>query len=83
MQYLENYTFDELTIGDQASTERTLVEKDLILFAAASGDVNPIHLDADYAAKTPFKQRIAHGIWSPPPSPLSCPVPARSISAKA
>jgi len=64
MQYLENFTFDELTVGDQASTERTLVEKDLILFAAASGDVNPIHLDADYAAKTPFKQRIAHGIWS-------------------
>jgi len=64
MQHLENYTFDELTVGDQASTERTLVEKDLILFAAASGDVNPIHLDADYAAKTPFKQRIAHGIWS-------------------
>jgi acyl dehydratase len=64
MQYLENFTFDELSIGDKASTERTLVEKDLVLFAAASGDVNPIHLDADYAAKTPFKQRIAHGIWS-------------------
>jgi 3-hydroxybutyryl-CoA dehydratase len=64
MPTLENFTFDELTVGDQANTERTLTEKDLILFAAASGDINPIHLDADYAAKTPFKQRIAHGIWS-------------------
>lgn len=64
MPYLENIPFDELNIGDKASTERTLVEKDLILFAAVSGDVNPIHLDADYAAKTNFKQRIAHGAWS-------------------
>ena len=64
MKYIENITYDELNIGDQASTERTLTEKDLVLFAAVSGDVNPVHLDADYAAKTPFKQRIAHGIWS-------------------
>ncbi len=64
MPYLENIPFDELNIGDKASTERTLIEKDLVLFAAVSGDVNPIHLDADYAAKTSFKQRIAHGAWS-------------------
>lgn len=64
MQYMENIPFDELNVGDQASTERNLVEKDLILFAAVSGDLNPIHLDADYASKTPFKQRIAHGSWS-------------------
>lgn len=64
MSHLENIPFDELNIGDKASTERTLVEKDLVLFAAVSGDVNPIHLDADYAATTNFKQRIAHGAWS-------------------
>lgn len=64
MEYIENITYDELNIGDKASTERTLTEKDLILFAAVSGDVNPVHLDADYAAKTPFKQCIGHGIWS-------------------
>ena len=64
MPYLENIPFDELNIGDKASTERTLIEKDLVLFAAVSGDVNPIHLDADYASKTSFKQRIAHGAWS-------------------
>lgn len=64
MPLLENLTFNELAIGDKASTERTLFEKDLILFAAASGDLNPMHLDANYAAKTQFKQRIAHGLWS-------------------
>ena len=64
MEYLENITFDELNVGDKASTERTLQEKDLVLFAAVSGDVNPVHLDADYAANTPLKQRVAHGIWS-------------------
>lgn len=64
MSYLENIPFDELNIGDKASTERTLIAKDLILFAAVSGDVNPVHLDADYAAKTNFKQCIAHGAWS-------------------
>jgi len=63
-EFLENITFDELNVGDKASTERTLVEKDLILFAAVSGDVNPVHLDADYAANTPLKQRVAHGMWS-------------------
>ena len=64
MQYMENIPFDELNVGDRASTERNLVEKDLTLFAAVSGDLNPIHLDEDYASKTPFKQRIAHGSWS-------------------
>ena len=64
MAYLENIPFDELTVGDKASSERTLVEKDLVLFAAVSGDINPIHLDAEYAETTNFKQRIAHGAWS-------------------
>lgn len=64
MSYLENIPFDELAVGDKASTERTLVEKDLVLFAAVSGDINPIHLDDEYAQSTSFKQRIAHGAWS-------------------
>lgn len=64
MPFLENIPFDELMIGDKASTERTLVEKDLMLFAAVSGDTNPVHLDDAYAQSTSFKQRIAHGAWS-------------------
>jgi len=43
---------------------RTVTEADIVAYAALSGDYNPIHLDRDYAAKTPFKERIAHGILS-------------------
>ena len=63
-QHLENITYDELSVGDSASFSRTLTEQDLVLFAAVSGDVNPVHLDEAFAATTPFKERIAHGMWS-------------------
>lgn len=43
---------------------RTVTESDIVAYAALSGDYNPVHLDPDYAAKTPFKERIAHGILS-------------------
>jgi len=61
---LENVTYDELNEGDTATFTRTLTEDDLHLFAAVSGDVNPVHLDAEFAANTMFKERIAHGMWS-------------------
>ncbi|WP_426417425.1 MaoC/PaaZ C-terminal domain-containing protein [Aestuariirhabdus sp. LZHN29] len=64
MNQLTNYTFDELEIGATATFERTLEEKDLILFAAVSGDINPLHLDPEFARTTQFKERIAHGAWS-------------------
>lgn len=43
------------------SGERTIVESDLLTFAEVSGDRHPIHTDAEYAARTEFGQRIAHG----------------------
>ncbi|MBV1914332.1 MAG: MaoC family dehydratase N-terminal domain-containing protein [Pseudomonadales bacterium] len=61
---LTNFTFDELEIGQTASYEKTLTEREIILFAAASGDTNPIHMDEEYANGTPFGGRIAHGIWT-------------------
>lgn len=64
MEVLENITYDELQVGDSAACSRTLTEEELILFAAVSGDVNPIHLDAGFAAGTIFGERIAHGMWS-------------------
>ena len=64
MDALENLTYDELQVGDFATYTRTLTEDELILFAAVSGDVNPVHLDSDFAKKTVFKERIAHGMWS-------------------
>src|SRR5690625_7705909 len=64
MSVLENHTFDELRVGQRARYSKTLSEEDVTLFAVVSGDVNPVHLDADYAAGTPFRQRIAHGAWT-------------------
>ena len=59
---VRNRTFDELAIGDSATLERTLTTEDIQLFAVLSGDVNPQHLDADYAASTRFHGVIAHGM---------------------
>lgn len=61
---LDNITYDELNEGDTATFTRTLTEDELVLFAAVSGDVNPVHLDAAFAAESMFKERIAHGMWS-------------------
>jgi 3-hydroxybutyryl-CoA dehydratase len=48
-------------IGTKATLSRTITEDDILLFALVSGDHNPIHLDAEYAEKTLFGKRIAHG----------------------
>jgi 3-hydroxybutyryl-CoA dehydratase len=61
---LQNYTYDEITIGQTASYSKTLSEDDLVMFAAVSGDVNPVHLDAEFAATTKFQERIGHGAWT-------------------
>ncbi|MHA3790636.1 bifunctional enoyl-CoA hydratase/phosphate acetyltransferase [Sphingomonas sp. YL-JM2C] len=60
---IENRTFDEIQVGDTASVVRTLGEEDIQLFALVSGDVNPAHMDADYAATDMFRRVIAHGMW--------------------
>jgi len=62
MPELSNYTYDDITIGQTASYSKLIEEQDILLFAAVSGDVNPVHLDAAFAANTPFKERIAHGM---------------------
>lgn len=48
---LENRTFDEIAIGDSAHIVRQVTRRDIDLFAVVSGDVNPSHLDEDYAKK--------------------------------
>ena len=61
---VRNRTFDEIAVGDEAALSRTLSAQDIQLFAAVSGDVNPQHLDAGFAATTRFHGVIAHGMWS-------------------
>src|SRR5208282_4159292 len=63
MDRIENRTFDELKIGDTASLVRTLTFKDVEIFAAMSGDVNPAHVDPAFAKDDMFHKIIAHGMW--------------------
>ncbi|MCB2052641.1 MAG: bifunctional enoyl-CoA hydratase/phosphate acetyltransferase [Geminicoccaceae bacterium] len=63
MQYIENRTFDEIDVGDTAEIVRTLRTDDIELFAVMSGDINPAHVDPEYARDDLFKKVIAHGMW--------------------
>ena len=56
-------TFDQFNLGDTfVSQARTVTEADVVNFAGLSGDFNPLHTDATFAAGTPFGERIAHGM---------------------
>ncbi|NRR29419.1 bifunctional enoyl-CoA hydratase/phosphate acetyltransferase [Oxalobacteraceae bacterium] len=61
---LDNVTYAEMTIGQSARLSRTLCRQDIAAFAAVSGDVNPAHLDPEYAGHTLFHGVVAHGMWS-------------------
>ena len=61
---IENVTFEEIQIGQQASLSRRLTMSDIELFATVSGDINPAHLDEEYAADSRFHKVIGHGMWS-------------------
>ncbi|MYM90782.1 enoyl-CoA hydratase, partial [Rugamonas sp. FT82W] len=60
---IENITYDELHVGQTARLCRTLTKDDIAAFAAVSGDVNPAHVDPEYAGHTLFHGVIAHGMW--------------------
>lgn len=64
MTQITNIPYEKLEVGQQASFSKTVDERDVQLFAAVSGDNNPVHLDAAFAAETMFKERIAHGMFS-------------------
>ncbi len=61
---LSGFFVEDLTVGQTASYAKTVTEADIVLFAGVSGDTNPVHLNQDFAAKTMFKGRIAHGMLS-------------------
>jgi 3-hydroxybutyryl-CoA dehydratase len=54
--------FEDLEIGEKyTSSGRTITETDIVRFAGLSGDYNPLHTDKEFARKSMFGQRIAHG----------------------
>jgi 3-hydroxybutyryl-CoA dehydratase len=57
-------TIDELAVGDSAQFSKTVTETDIYLYAGITGDFNPAHVDEEYARKTYFGTRIAHGMLS-------------------
>jgi acyl dehydratase len=54
----------KLNVGDSASRTKAITDAGIRAFAALSGDENPLHVDEEFAATTPFKRRIAHGMLS-------------------
>jgi phosphate acetyltransferase len=62
-EILENRPFDEIALGDTASLSHTVAQRDIDLFAAATGDFNPAHVDPAYAATDLFHHIIIHGMW--------------------
>lgn len=53
---------DEFQIGETASFSKTITEADIYAYAGISGDFNPVHVNAEFAKRTRFKERIAHGM---------------------
>ncbi len=62
-QFIQNRTFDEITIGETAQLVRTLRPDDIHLFAAMSGDVNPTHVDPEFARSGQFREVVGHSMW--------------------
>jgi 3-hydroxybutyryl-CoA dehydratase len=58
---VRSLTISELSIGDFAEFSKTISESDVYLFAGITGDLNPVHVDAEFAKTTPFGARVAHG----------------------
>ncbi len=63
------YYLEDLSIGMDAIFAKTITDADVLMFAAVSGDTNPLHLNAEFAERTRFNQRIVHGmlttsLWS-------------------
>lgn len=64
MSDLHGYYLEDLSVGMTASYAKTITEADVVLFAGITGDDNPVHINEEFAAGTPFGQRIVHGMFS-------------------
>lgn len=61
---MTGYSIDQLSIGQAASFSKTISEGDVYLYAGVTGDMNPAHINEEYAKSTRFQTRIAHGMLS-------------------
>lgn len=61
---LQTLFFEDLSVGMVETLTKTVSSSDVVGFAQLTGDRNPIHLSEHFAARTPFGERIAHGLYT-------------------
>lgn len=61
---LRTLYYDDLEVGMTETLAKTVLSSDVVGFAEVSGDRNPVHLSEHFAARTPFRTRIAHGLYT-------------------
>ena len=55
--------YEDLSVGEVFSFDKTISREDGLLYARLTGDLNPLHIDAEYGQQSPFKQNLAHGMF--------------------
>lgn len=60
----DNIPIEKIKVGMQATYSQTITDADVKSFAGVSGDHNPVHMSEEYAEKSRYKKRIAHGLMS-------------------
>ena len=59
---MKELAYDDIKVGDSASFSKTITESDIVTYAGLTGDFNPVHINAEFAKESMFKERIAHGM---------------------
>ena len=59
---MSELAYEYIKVGDEASLARTITEAHIVNYAGITGDMNPLHVDAEHAAQSMFGERIAHGM---------------------
>ena len=59
---MSELAYEDIKTGDEASLSVTITETHIVMYAGLTGDVNPVHVDAEHAKESIFGERIAHGM---------------------
>jgi 3-hydroxybutyryl-CoA dehydratase len=59
---MSELAYEDIKVGEEASLARTITKAHVVLYAGLTGDMNPVHVDAEQAAQSMFGERIAHGM---------------------
>src|SRR5436190_17559945 len=59
---MSELAYEDIKVGNEASLTRTITEVHIVNYAGLTGDMNPVHVDAEHAAQSMFGERIAHGM---------------------